>query len=77
MKIIPSRNRGRRTGDHLSTEENLIEFAEWTNKTSGQFLLGPSEWARRIPVSGTDSINAVEQISTKRFSGQAAAGRFS
>jgi quercetin dioxygenase-like cupin family protein len=36
-------------GADLSTDEKLIEFGEWTNKISGQFLIGPDEWPGEFP----------------------------
>jgi len=39
-------------GADLSTDEKLLEFAEWTNKTSGQFIIGPDEWPGEFPNPG-------------------------
>jgi quercetin dioxygenase-like cupin family protein len=36
-------------GADLSTDEKLIEFAEWTTKISGQFIIGPDEWPGEFP----------------------------
>ncbi|MBC2637762.1 MULTISPECIES: cupin domain-containing protein [unclassified Rhodococcus (in: high G+C Gram-positive bacteria)] len=36
-------------GADLSTLEKLQDFQDWTNKTSGQYFLGPDEWPGEFP----------------------------